>query len=87
MFDLTAFQRDILRHLRKDDVEIGLEIKEEIENEYGETTNHGRLYTNLGKLEDRDLIDNEEIDGRTKRNYLTEKGEEVVDVLEQVWSE
>ncbi|MFB6236959.1 MAG: helix-turn-helix transcriptional regulator [Halopenitus sp.] len=87
MFDLTAFQRDILRHLRKDDVEIGLEIKEEIENERGETTNHGRLYTNLGKLEEEELIDYEEIDGRTKRNYLTGKGQEVVEGFEELWSE
>jgi len=77
--DLTAFQRDILwQLLREDGADYGLAIKEALEaNGYG-TVNHGRLYPNLDTLEANGLIEKSALDKRTNEYALTEKAEKLL---------
>ncbi|MDG5761937.1 helix-turn-helix transcriptional regulator, partial [Natronococcus sp. A-GB1] len=44
MYDLTAFQRDLLYVAAGLDEPHGLAIKEELENYYEKEVHHGRLY-------------------------------------------
>ncbi|AFZ71436.1 helix-turn-helix transcriptional regulator [Natronobacterium gregoryi] len=72
--DLTGFQRDVLEAIaqleRTDDDSYGLAIKERLEPQYGEVL-HGRLYQNLDALVDDDLLERDDIDGRTNSYTLT----------------
>jgi len=73
--DLTGFRRDIIATLADLGPSKGIAIKEEIEDLYGESIYHGRLYPNLEDLIDAGLIAKGEIDRRTNEYRLTERGE------------
>lgn len=76
--DLSAFQRDVLMVLKRlesrDEDSYGLGIKRHLEARYDESVNHGRLYPNLDKLIDWGLVECGQIDDRTNRYTLTERG-------------
>lgn len=71
--DLTKFQVRILAILAGDD-RYGLAVKDELSEYYGEEINHGRLYPNLDKLVDQDLVDKSELDKRTNNYAISERG-------------
>ncbi|MFB6164266.1 MAG: PadR family transcriptional regulator [Haloarculaceae archaeon] len=78
MYNLTAFQRDVLYVLAGLDEAYGLAIKEELEDYYEGEVNHGRLYPNLDDLVDRGYVEKGQIDRRTNSYELTEKGEQAL---------
>lgn len=76
MFDLTAFQRDILYVVAGfDEQPSGLAIKDELEKYYDSEIHHGRLYPNLDTLVDKGLVDKGTIDRRTNSYTLSTRGE------------
>lgn len=85
MFDLTAFQRDIIRILGRDGELIGLEIKRTLEDEYDTDVNHGRLYPNLDQLVEEGYIDKGEKDGRTNNYTLSPKGQNLSQGMYVAW--
>lgn len=75
--ELTRFQLDILTILADADADggtYGLEVKDRLEDRYGVTVNHGRLYPNLDDLADQGLVSKREIDKRTNGYKLTARG-------------
>lgn len=81
--DLTGFQRDLVRCIRRIDddetIPTGRTIKEEVEVLYEEEINHGRLYQNLNHLLERGCIDKKVVDGRTNAYYLTDQARSMLD--------
>ena len=77
--DLTAFQRDILRLLEREDHQKGTSIRAGLEEYYGIDVNHGRLYPNLDQLVDRELVEKETRDRRTNDYALTEAARDALD--------
>lgn len=75
MYDLTAFQRDLLYVVAGLDEPHGLAIKEELENYYEKEVHHGRLYPNLDTVVDKGLIDKGQLDQRTNIYSLTQRGQ------------
>ncbi|ELY56529.1 transcriptional regulator, padr family protein [Natronococcus amylolyticus DSM 10524] len=65
MYDLTAFQRDLLYVVAGLDEPHGLAIKEELEEYYEKEVHHGRLYPNLDTIVEKGLIDKGQLDRRT----------------------
>ncbi|MFB6082023.1 MAG: PadR family transcriptional regulator [Halanaeroarchaeum sp.] len=84
MDDLTGFQRDLMFVVAGLDEPNGLEIKEEIEDYYETTINHGRLYPNLDTLVEDGLIEKAKQDERTNAYRLTERGSEILE-NRQTW--
>lgn len=74
MFELTAFQRDLLYVAAGLDQPSGQQIKSELKKEINEIT-HGRLYPNLDALVESGYITRGSIDRRTNYYELTEFGE------------
>ncbi|WP_435096920.1 helix-turn-helix transcriptional regulator [Halarchaeum sp. P4] len=74
MHDLTGFQRDLLFVTAGLDEPNGLDIKDELEDYYGTSINHGRLYPNLDTLCEKGLIDKQKQDERTNAYSLTGRG-------------
>jgi len=74
MFDLTAFQRDILYVVAGLDEPHGLAIKDRLEADYKNEINHGRLYPNLDSLVDKGLLEKGTIDKRTNSYHITKRG-------------
>lgn len=56
MYDLTAFQRDLLVAITGLEKPHGLAIKEALEEYYNKEVHHGRLYPNLDTLVDEGLV-------------------------------
>jgi DNA-binding PadR family transcriptional regulator len=75
MHDLTGFQRDLLVVIAGLDEPHGLAIKEELEDYYESTVNHGRLYPNLDELVEKGLVEKGHKDRRTNVYRLTSRGE------------
>lgn len=75
MEDLTEFQKNIVNVLVGDSM-YGLEVKKELEEYYDEEVNHGRLYPNLDRLEERDYVEKYARDERTNEYMLTQRGRE-----------
>ena len=71
--DLTAFQRDILRLLDREDHRKGTAIRAGLEAYYDVEVNHGRLYPNLDQLVEKGLVEKSERDKRTNEYALTER--------------
>lgn len=75
--DLTKFQRDMLESLarleRRDETPYGLAIADDLREKY-DKVHHARLYTNLDNLVEMGLVERSELDQRTNRLELTEKG-------------
>lgn len=74
MFDLTAFQRDVLYTIAGKDEPHGLALKDELEDYYEGEIHHGRLYPNLDELVDNGLVEKGKKDRRTNVYSLTERG-------------
>lgn len=77
MFELTAFQRDLLYVTAGLTQPSGQRIKSELEQEIDEIT-HGRLYPNLDTLVDQGYMTQGEIDRRTNYYELTEIGRQAI---------
>lgn len=75
MFDLTAFQRDILHIINGMDEPHGLAVKEKLEEYYENEINHGRLYPNLDTLVEKGLLSKGTIDKRTNSYTITSRSE------------
>ncbi len=75
MFDLTAFQRDLLFVTAGLDEPHGLAIKDELEKYYQSEIHHGRLYPNLDTLVEKGLLEKGTLDRRTNYYTLTRRGE------------
>jgi DNA-binding PadR family transcriptional regulator len=78
MFDLTAFQRDLLYVIAGMDEPKGLAIKDEMESYYDSPINHGRLYPNLDTLVTKGLVKKGEKDRRTNFYVLTRRGRQEI---------
>lgn len=74
MYDLTAFQRDLLYTIAGHDEPHGLAIKDELENYYEGEIHPGRLYPNLDTIVDKGLVDKGKVDRRTNSYRLTARG-------------
>lgn len=79
MKELTGFQRDLLQVVAAGDGIHGLAIKEQLEEYYGKEINHGRLYPNLNKLEEKGLIKKGKKDQRTNSYRLTDEAATILD--------
>ncbi|MFB1066254.1 PadR family transcriptional regulator [Natrinema sp. H-ect4] len=75
MYDLTAFQRDVLYAIAGQDEPHGLAIKDELENYYETEIHHGRLYPNLDEVVDKGLVEKGELDKRTNYYTITARGQ------------
>ncbi|GGL58159.1 helix-turn-helix transcriptional regulator [Halocalculus aciditolerans] len=75
MHDLTGFQRDLLVVTAGMSEPNGLDIKDELENYYETSINHGRLYPNLDAVVDKGLVEKGKRDERTNIYTLTKRGE------------
>lgn len=89
MFDLTAFQMQLLAVISNSDDPHGLAIKRTLQDEYdhhlGEEgdeapieINHGRMYPNLDGLVDMGCLEKGEIDKRTNYYKLTDVGSQLL---------
>lgn len=56
MYDMTAFQRDLLYVIAGLEEPHGLEIKRELGRYYGGDANQGQLYPNLDALHEQGLV-------------------------------
>lgn len=73
MFDLTAFQRDVLYVVAGLDRPSGQEIKSELQESIDRIT-HGRLYPNLDALVEDGYLSQGQQDRRTNYYELTSTG-------------
>lgn len=73
MFELTAFQRDLLYVAAGLERPSGQQIKSEL-NEVIDEITHGRLYPNLDTLVERGYLRQGQIDRRTNFYELTNSG-------------
>jgi DNA-binding PadR family transcriptional regulator len=76
--ELTAFQRDLLVEVNRQERGIPVEIKTSLEEHYSDGISDGRLYPNLDKLVEDGLADRSERDGRSDYYYLTAAGREAL---------
>lgn len=72
LVDLSAFQRDLLWVISHENARKGLALKTDLEDYYGEHIYHGRIYQNLDKLVERNLVVKGARDERTNEYGLTE---------------
>jgi DNA-binding PadR family transcriptional regulator len=86
MYNLTAFQRDLLYVTTGEKKMSGLEIKDKMESYYKEEINHGRLYPNLDELTEMGLIEKGEQDKRTNYYTISERGQREIQAREE-WQE
>lgn len=77
MFDLTAFQRDLLYVAAGLERPSGQQIKSELTQVIGEIT-HGRLYPNLDTLVEQGYLHQGQIDRRTNFYEATEYGKQAI---------
>ena len=70
--DLTAFQRDILRYLARDDHSKGTAIRRGLEDYYGVDVTHGRLYPSLDQLVEKGFLAKSQRNRRTNDYALTD---------------
>ena len=75
MYDLTAFQRDVLYTIAGQDEPHGLAIKDELEKYYESEIHHGRLYPNLDEVVDKGLVEKGKLDKRTNYYTITARGQ------------
>ena len=72
--DLTGFQRDLLFVVAGESGANGKEIKYTLEDTQDRHLLAGRVYSNLDDLITEGLVKKGEIDGRTNRYEITERG-------------
>lgn len=79
--DLRGFERDLLYAvcaLEDDEPPKGLSIKQHLEREYGEDLNHSRLYQNLDRLVEGDLLTKGQKDDRTNEYATTDHAQQLL---------
>ncbi|WP_101297107.1 PadR family transcriptional regulator [Halegenticoccus soli] len=76
MFELSGFQRDLLVVIAGADQPSGQDVKDGLEEVYGDEINHGRLYPNLDTLVQKGYIEKGTIDRRTNFYAISEQGQE-----------
>ncbi|SFT09207.1 PadR family transcriptional regulator [Halostagnicola kamekurae] len=86
MYDLTAFQRDVLYTIAGQDEPHGLAIKDELEEYYETEIHHGRLYPNLDEVVDKGLVEKGELDKRTNYYTITARGQRELEARRE-WEE
>lgn len=87
MFDLTGFQRDLLRLINDyDGKPKGTRLKQLLEQYYDMEINHGRLYPNLDDLSNKGLLKKGEKDKRTNFYDTTRRGERIIKERDE-WNE
>lgn len=74
MYDLTAFQRDLLFVVNSLDGSNGQEIKAELERTQDREIGRARLYANLDTLVSEGFVEKSYGSGRTNRYVPTERG-------------
>jgi DNA-binding PadR family transcriptional regulator len=77
MFELTAFQRDLLYVTAGLDRPSGQAIKSELLESIDQIT-HGRLYPNLDTLVEKEYLEKGMLDRRTNFYSISEKGDRAV---------
>lgn len=77
MESLTGFQRDLLYVMAGMEKPSGQDIKDELEKQVGDI-NHGRLYPNLDRLVDVDLVEKGTLDRRTNYYDITDEGVQLI---------
>jgi len=78
-YELTGFQRDLLEAIAGvDDEPYGLALKDYLDERYADPINHSRLYQNLDRLAELDLVNREELDARTNEYTLTDAGTQLL---------
>jgi DNA-binding PadR family transcriptional regulator len=78
MYDLTAFQRDLLFVINSLDGSNGQEIKAELEESQNRDISRTRLYSNLNTLVSKGLVEKAYDHGRTNQYTPTEEGRRAV---------
>jgi len=86
MYDLTAFQRDLLYVIAGTNEPHGLAIKDELEEYYENEIHHGRLYPNLDTLVEKGLVEKGTKDRRTNSYSVTKRGQREIEAREE-WEE
>jgi len=84
--ELTAFQRDILWALSHHGAMKGLAVKEQLEEYYDETINHGRVYQNLDALVESGFVSKSARDKRTNEYKLTADAKQALQ-RRRTWTE
>jgi DNA-binding PadR family transcriptional regulator len=74
MYDLTAFQRDLLYVIAGKNEPSGLAIKEKLGEYYEKEIHHGRLYPDLDTLAEKGLVEKGAVNRRTNFYDLTQRG-------------
>jgi PadR family transcriptional regulator PadR len=83
MYDLTAFQRDLLYVIAGLDNPHGLALKDELEKYYESEIHHGRLYPNLDTLVEKGLVSKSAKDRRTNEYTLSKRGAREIETREK----
>lgn len=86
MYDLTAFQRDLLYVIAGTNEPHGLAIKDELEEYYENEIHHGRLYPNLDTLVEKGLVEKGTKDRRTNSYSVTKRGQREIEARKE-WEE
>ncbi|EMA07871.1 PadR family transcriptional regulator [Haloarcula marismortui] len=77
--DLTGFQRDLLEAIAAvEDDPYGLALKDYLDERYADPINHSRLYQNLDRLVEQNLINRDDLDARTNAYTLTDAGQKTL---------
>ncbi|MFC7043847.1 PadR family transcriptional regulator [Halonotius sp. GCM10025705] len=84
MYDLTAFQRDVLYCIATDEKPHGLGVKQTLESYREIDINHGRLYSNLDTLVEKGYVTKGRINDRKNSYGSTAEGEALL-VERQEW--
>lgn len=79
MFELTAFQRDILYAIAGLEDPTGTDIKADLDSYYEDEVYHGRLYPNLDELVGKGLVEKGQKDDRANEYVLTDAAVEMLD--------
>jgi DNA-binding PadR family transcriptional regulator len=82
--DLTAFQRDVLWTLAREDGLSGATVKATLEAYYDKEVNPGSVYPGLNHLADLGLIEKAKRDERTNEYTLTDEGRRALSIR-RVW--
>ena len=91
MYDLTGFQRDLLRGIaaltnENNEPPKGLSVLEWLEDEAGYSeVHHWRLYPNLDDLQTKGLVSKSERDRRTNEYRLTQRGKREIQEHVSAW--
>ncbi|WP_435097499.1 PadR family transcriptional regulator [Halarchaeum sp. P4] len=79
MNEITGFQRDILYVVAGLGDPKGMRVQDELEEYYGSSVLHARVYQNLDDLHEAGLIEKGERDSRTNYYRLTPVGRERIE--------